>query len=332
MKKKLLLSTIALMLTMALVGGATFALFSSQATNGPNLFTAGTLDIGVPNDDPNVGTMNFTNAAPGDSYDYSITVNNKGTLPFLYKISAKRHVESGATYPSEEIDLFDVLTVQVNDGQAIPLKSLKDYAVNTNMAPGSSEICKLTIGLPLETDNQYQGLSACIDFVFDAQQVSNMSNLSNAGFESGNLNGWTVVNQADSVAVTGADQYTSPIWGNYMARLGTPGYTGQNPGSNAIAQTFNVVSPQLTFAYNIFTYDYYPFDNFNYQVKVVQGNTVLASYNTAAFGGSGKLATTGWQTVSLDLSAYVGQDVKVYVSAGGTSDSSYNTWAYFDTL
>ena len=332
MKRKILISSLLLLLIVSLVGGATFALFSGQDTNTPNLFKAGTLDIGVPNDGPNVGTMKFENAAPGDSYEYSITVNNQGSLPFLYKITAKRHVEQGGTYPAAETDLFDALTVKVNDGQAIPLNSLKDYVVNGNMAAGSSQPCKLTIGLPLEAENQYQGLSACIDFVFDAQQVFSTNQLSNAGFENGNLNGWTVVNEADSVAVTQADDYTSPKWGSYMARLGTPGESGQNPGDNAIAQTFNVVSPQLTFAYNIFTHDYAPFDNFNYQVQVVKGNTVLASYNTPAFGEEdGSLLSSGWKTVSLDLSPYVGQDVQVYVSAGGTDDNFCNTWAYFDT-
>ena len=50
-----------------------------------------------------------------------------------------------------------------------------------------------------------------------------------------------------------------------------------------------------------------------------------------AWGSGSSLKTTGWQTVSVDLSAYLGQDVQVYVSAGGTMDNVNKTWAYFDT-
>jgi len=315
-----------LVLIMAMVGGATFALFSDQSSNQPNVLSAGTLDIGVPGDNPNEGSMKFEKAAPGDSYEYSITVNNKGTLPFLYKVTAKRTPGTTANP-----DLFDILTVKVNNGQPMLLKDLKDHVLNLNMAAGTSEICKLTITLPLGTANAYQGGTANIDFVFDAQQVDNLCSLTNAGFELGDLTGWNIVSNVDGVTVVGNDGYTGPKWGSYMARLGTPGQTGQPKGANAIAQTFKVTSPQLTFAYNIFTHDYPPYDNFQYNVKVVADGTVVKNYSQTAWGSGSSLKTTGWQTVSVDLSAYLGQDVQVYVSAGGTMDNVNKTWAYFDT-
>lgn len=55
-----------------LVGGSTFALFSSSATNTNNQFTAGTLHISSNRDDvPNEGPMFYTSTAP----------NAQGTLP-----------------------------------------------------------------------------------------------------------------------------------------------------------------------------------------------------------------------------------------------------------
>lgn len=168
--------------------------------------------------------------------------------------------------------------------------------------------------------------------MFNAGQVNNAPanpNLVNAGFELGNLTGWTTLAAADSVAVVGADTFTSPQWGSKMLRLGDN--VGPQPiGDNKVSQTFTVLAPTLTFAYNIFTYDYEGYDNFEYQVKVVAGGTVIASYHTEAFGDGEGSVSTGWQTINLNLSGHLGQEVQIIISAGGTEDNAYPTWAYVD--
>jgi spore coat-associated protein N len=81
------------------VGGATFALFSSTATNSNNDFTAGTLHISSTRDDvPTVGPMFYTDNtanspgihatgvwAPGDKHTRGLFLKNDGTLPAKLK-------------------------------------------------------------------------------------------------------------------------------------------------------------------------------------------------------------------------------------------------------
>lgn len=299
--------------------------FTSQAENANNVFTTGTLIIGAANAGANTGTMTFANAKPGDHYTYTINVKNLGSLPFWYMVTAQ---EAGG-----DSDLYDALKVSINGGADQPLSSVVGLVLNLNLAAGTGENVTFDIKLPRSAGNALQGKSCTIDFVFNAGQVNNAPanpNLVNAGFELGNLTGWTTLAAADSVAVVGADTFTSPQWGSKMLRLGDN--VGPQPiGDNKVSQTFTVLAPTLTFAYNIFTYDYEGYDNFEYQVKVVAGGTVIASYHTEAFGdGEGSVSSTGWQTINLNLSGHLGQEVQIIISAGGTEDNAYPTWAYVD--
>jgi predicted ribosomally synthesized peptide with SipW-like signal peptide len=67
MKTKLFLLVLAVLLVAGLAGGATMAWFTDQATNGPNNFTAGTVNIEADRDlgDPIPGPMFYTTSAEG---------------------------------------------------------------------------------------------------------------------------------------------------------------------------------------------------------------------------------------------------------------------------
>lgn len=100
--KKGLIVTLLVALFAISIGGATFALFTDSATNAPNTFRAGTVDIDSYRDgfDTIPGPMFYTNEiegatptdpsypglkptglwAPGDSHVRSLIVYNKGTL------------------------------------------------------------------------------------------------------------------------------------------------------------------------------------------------------------------------------------------------------------
>jgi predicted ribosomally synthesized peptide with SipW-like signal peptide len=83
MNKKLLSSLSALLLTSSLVGGASFAEFSSQATSAANTFTAGTLNLGLSASGPTAsGTAawNSGNMKPGDEVTGQIDLTNTGTV------------------------------------------------------------------------------------------------------------------------------------------------------------------------------------------------------------------------------------------------------------
>lgn len=159
--------------------------------------------------------------------------------------------------------------------------------------------------------------------------------LTNIGFETGNLDGWTQGHVADEIAVTGADNFTSPWEGSSMLRLGAARASSddaQPPGPNTICQDFVVTQATQHFAYNLFTYDYTGFDAFRFDVTVLdEQGAVIAELEQGSWGEGTALKTSGWQGVTLDLSGRVGQTVRLKLAAGGTSDSQYGFWAYVDS-
>ncbi len=154
------------------------------------------------------------------------------------------------------------------------------------------------------------------------------------GFEDGSLDGWAVVSSPDAVSISAGDAYAEAYWGNFMAVLGTPaaGNATQPFGPNSIAKTFTVLTPSIAFAYNMFTSDYPSFDRLNYVVTLLTGGSVIAQFSMTAFGifPGGQIVSTGWREVDLDLSLYMMREITIQIAAGGTSDTKFPTWAYFD--
>ncbi|MGH2556243.1 MAG: hypothetical protein ACRDHO_11060 [Actinomycetota bacterium] len=164
--------------------------------------------------------------------------------------------------------------------------------------------------------------------------------LQNMGFETGSLTPWREGSKIEGTTVVGADTFgsttVSPWEGSKMARLGNKAASSgpsQSPGPNEICQDFIVDSATEHLAFNIFTYDYTGFDNFEFDVKVKDPATgeTLAQYQQGAWGSGTNIKTTGWRGATLDLSGHVGETVRLKIEAGGTSDSLYAFWAYVDS-
>ena len=160
--------------------------------------------------------------------------------------------------------------------------------------------------------------------------------LTNMGFETGDLTGWRQGSVVDDVAVTGPDAFTSPYEGSFMARLGgarASSGQGQPPGPNEICQDFVVDQAQEVFVYNMFTYDYTGFDDFQFRLMVVDPDTgeVIGSFQQGAWGSGTNIKTSGWKGVTLDLSAHLGETLRLWFTAGGTSDHLFAFWAYLDS-
>lgn len=155
-----------------------------------------------------------------------------------------------------------------------------------------------------------------------------ISNLVNAGFETGDLTGWTTGAAVDFVGVLGPDGYATPYSGDYMLRLGTPRFQGQPVGNNLVFQDFVAVQPTLKLAYNIFTYDFAPYNHVHYRLTDLTTGSTIFYYSQTAWGGGGALKSTGWIAVELDISAHIGDQLQLEFGAGGTTDQNFDVGVF----
>jgi predicted ribosomally synthesized peptide with SipW-like signal peptide len=105
--KKIYLSLLAIIATVALVGGATYAVFTNAATSGPNTFATGNADLkiaidtdkdGVKSDWADSATPAFpegwTNLYPGWENSYWIYLKNNSSSPITLKVKPKLNITS----------------------------------------------------------------------------------------------------------------------------------------------------------------------------------------------------------------------------------------------
>lgn len=153
-KKKLGMALATTALGAMLIGGGTFALFTSTASNEGNTFTAGTLTI----EDVTGGaafsqSLYFDNLAPGDSENAALTIRNTGSLDAFVRISGV--TTSGALFEGD-----------------YPLTFSYDGATAVIPA-GGTETFEISYSFPLEAGNEYQGATGTADINVQAVQVRN---------------------------------------------------------------------------------------------------------------------------------------------------------------
>jgi predicted ribosomally synthesized peptide with SipW-like signal peptide len=150
--KVLFLSLVSLVLVVAVIGGATLALFTASGSNGSNQFAAGTLAIS--NADLTTWDVNVGNMAPGDSYEKSIRVTNTGSLALEF---AGTNTRTGALFGGSTpavIDLVDAFG---------------------SLAPGASKDVTVRVSLPLGAGNSYQMATGSVVVTFHAWQSANLT-------------------------------------------------------------------------------------------------------------------------------------------------------------
>lgn len=108
--KKILISLMAILLAVGVVGAGAMAYFSDTETSAGNTLTAGTLDLKVGGstfeDDPNVKHVTLTNVKPDDTIYLYWTLKNVGTVPGQPSIKFANIVnyENGQNEPEALID------------------------------------------------------------------------------------------------------------------------------------------------------------------------------------------------------------------------------------
>lgn len=176
------MSGASIMMAFTMLTGATFAAFSSTASNTGNIFASGTMTLEV---NPFGGTtstptFNISNVKPGDSNEKVIILKNTGLVPSTTTIL------TSINHTGSSPDLGDKLTLEIWDdvdgsGTINPGDVLKGTAHITAVswsnidlgfglaASGGTHqiIAKVTMD---DADNTYQGTNSHFDLNFKTSQ------------------------------------------------------------------------------------------------------------------------------------------------------------------
>lgn len=203
MNKRILLSSMSIFASLALVTGATFAFFSDSGTSSGNVFGAGTMDIQL--DDANettpvdniTATFNVPSMVPGQSEAQEVSLHNAGSVNIAEIALGLTSTNTDAGLTS---NLRDVLNMQVVAGGTksvntctggTDVTSAIDLAVGDNATPltmqeftgdtydslpialaaaGPDDKVCVVVTMQSTASDAYQGDSATASFVFTAHQ------------------------------------------------------------------------------------------------------------------------------------------------------------------
>ena len=159
-KKRITTGLATICLVGALVGGATFAMFT-DTENTSAAFAAGKVDLAVC---PEIVTP-ITCMAPGDTGSYIVYVNNLACLDLVWRVT-----------PSLAGDLAagaNGLNVTVRDSAGNVMNGSTYRTMTPSTAGMPSDFITVEYELPRDADNSYTLDTATITLDFDAEQADN---------------------------------------------------------------------------------------------------------------------------------------------------------------
>jgi len=188
--RKILTSLMIVAVLAASITAGAMAVFTDQQTNPDNVFTTGTVVLGI---DPATAMFTVSNMAPGDVEYDGLEVNNGGSLELRYAMTTTADDTSTL---DEQLDLtIDVVTdpgvdgIWYTDDDVVGEANIYgpdgvlssaffgdptqgEQAGDRTLASLASERLRFKATLPLDTDNSYQGATCTVAFVFDAEQTA----------------------------------------------------------------------------------------------------------------------------------------------------------------
>lgn len=191
MNSKIAMSALSIMGSLAIMGGATFAFFSSSATSTGNVFASGNLELLI--DDNNESTpsatitasIGDTDMAPGDFVSGFVSLHNDGSITI-----AEVNIDSVQTVTSSP-DLATQMNIQsatIGDDQACTVNQVVATGSfpstlagldadpdgvdlpGTSLAPAQTKYLCMTFQFNSTADNTYQGKSITETFTFVGHQ------------------------------------------------------------------------------------------------------------------------------------------------------------------
>lgn len=100
--KKIIGLTLAALMMVGVIGGATFAYFSDTESSTNNTLTAGVLDLNIDGGNVAVTTLNVGAVAPGSSGSGSSTLSNVGSMAGELDITTSAVTNTGAVSGTSE--------------------------------------------------------------------------------------------------------------------------------------------------------------------------------------------------------------------------------------
>ena len=214
MKKKIILSSVlVIVLCLCVIAGSTFALFTAE-TNVSIAVTAGKLDVTATIDQENVrykslneefkvaseltrtthfanggkaeltaNTLQLSNITPGDAVAFDVAVVNGGEVAVAYTVKhdVKFVDADGNVVEVKDADgnpLPDMVTVTVTPKGSNTVMSGQNAYADLGGKNATAEFT-IVVEFPNGTvkhDNQYQGLSVAINFTVEVVQANGVDN------------------------------------------------------------------------------------------------------------------------------------------------------------
>ena len=151
--------------------GGTLADFTAVTTNPGNSFQSAVLTMTT--DHPASSFVNVSDLIPGDSATRSVTVENTGSVPFTYVITASNEGGPPSLLWQDQADGLQVV-VSDDDGQIYsgPVNGLDAISAGVEVAASDTHVLTFVYSLPSSAGNAFQGLSQGIGITYDATQLA----------------------------------------------------------------------------------------------------------------------------------------------------------------
>ncbi|WP_162595844.1 TasA family protein [Bacillus sp. CGMCC 1.16541] len=147
--------------------GKTTALFTDEVVIDDNIFSTATLSIEVT---PSP-IFNVSDIVPGDVIQRTVTVQNTGTVPFLYDVTNTSSMSSLLW-----TDVTNGLQLEVKEGSTIlyagPISQLNAGLSPIQLNSAETDVLTFTVTLPQSANNTFQNLTETVTFDFNAVQLT----------------------------------------------------------------------------------------------------------------------------------------------------------------